>query len=81
MLTVEANDRYSRVGPGTAAGELMRRYWHPVAPASELEDNPIREVRLLGEDLVGQDIMARRAMNIKTMKIMTMLSFLMLFLI
>jgi 5,5'-dehydrodivanillate O-demethylase len=34
-------------------GELMRRYWHPIAGAAQLnEDTPTREVRILGEDLV-----------------------------
>jgi 5,5'-dehydrodivanillate O-demethylase len=40
------------VGPGTPCGELMRRYWHPIAGVSELEDEPTKAVRLLGEDLV-----------------------------
>ena len=44
MLTAEENDMLTRVGPGTPAGELLRRYWHPVAIASELaEDKPERE--------------------------------------
>jgi 5,5'-dehydrodivanillate O-demethylase len=34
-------------------GELLRRYWHPVAPVAELtEDQSTRFVRILGEDLV-----------------------------
>ncbi len=34
-------------------GELMRRYWHPIAASVQLsDDEPTREVRLLGEDLV-----------------------------
>ncbi|PZC48954.1 MAG: 5,5'-dehydrodivanillate O-demethylase [Chloroflexi bacterium] len=52
MLSVEENLRLTQVGPGTPMGELMRRYWHPVAPTLELEENPTKEVRLLGEDLV-----------------------------
>ncbi len=53
MLTQEENDFYTRVGPGTPAGEWLRRFWHPIAPACELsDDNPTRFVRLLGEDLV-----------------------------
>jgi 5,5'-dehydrodivanillate O-demethylase oxygenase subunit len=53
MLTAEANQRYTEVGPGTACGELMRRYWHPVAARSELTGiNYTLPVRLLGEDLV-----------------------------
>ncbi len=52
MLTVEMNERLTRVGPGTPCGELMRRYWIPFAAASQLDDNPVRKVRILGEDLV-----------------------------
>jgi 5,5'-dehydrodivanillate O-demethylase oxygenase subunit len=53
MLTKEENQRLMQVGPGTPGGELLRRYWHPVAPARELTDeNPTRFVRILGEDLV-----------------------------
>jgi len=36
---------------GTAAGELLRRYWHPVAVADEIGDLPVA-VRALGEDLI-----------------------------
>ena len=53
MLSQEQNDRLTRVGPGTPMGELMRRYWHPIAGSVQLdEENPTKEVRLLGEDLV-----------------------------
>lgn len=52
MLTQAMNDRLTRVGPGTPCGELMRRYWIPIAPASQLLENPVRKVRVLGEDLV-----------------------------
>ncbi|MGH7768621.1 MAG: Rieske 2Fe-2S domain-containing protein, partial [Candidatus Binatia bacterium] len=53
MLTAEENEMLTRVGPGTPVGELLRRYWHPVAIAKEVsEDNPIKFVRILGEDLV-----------------------------
>jgi len=33
-------------------GNLMRRYWHPIATVSQLRDEPVLKVRLLGEDLV-----------------------------
>jgi len=33
-------------------GELLRRYWHPIAAALELDEDPIRPLRLLGEELV-----------------------------
>lgn len=53
MLTQEQNDRLTRVGPGTPAGNLLRRYWLPVAVAAELtEENPVQFVRILGENLV-----------------------------
>jgi phenylpropionate dioxygenase-like ring-hydroxylating dioxygenase large terminal subunit len=52
MLTQEENERLTRVGPGTAGGEFLRRYWWPAALAEELPAGgaPI-PVRLLGEDL------------------------------
>ncbi|HZU05245.1 MAG TPA: aromatic ring-hydroxylating dioxygenase subunit alpha [Chloroflexota bacterium] len=53
MLTAEENEILTRVGPGTPAGELLRRYWHPFCVAKELTENkPIKRVRILGEDLV-----------------------------
>jgi len=53
MLTAEENEYLTRVGPGTPAGELLRRYWHPVAIAADLTpESPTKFVRILGEDLV-----------------------------
>ena len=53
MLTADENERLTRVGPGTPAGELLRRYWHPVAIAADLTpESPTKFVRILGEDLV-----------------------------
>ena len=53
MLTQEENELLTRVGPGTPCGEMLRRYWFPVAVAEELTDeHPTKFVRLLGEDLV-----------------------------
>jgi len=53
MLTREDNELLSRVGPGSPAGELLRRYWYPIAFARDLtEESPTKLVRLLGEDLV-----------------------------
>lgn len=47
------SESFTRVGPGTPAGELLRRYWYPIALARDLtEAEPTRFVRLLGEDLV-----------------------------
>lgn len=52
MLSQEQNDTLARVGPGTRMGNLMRRYWHPIAATAELDKNPIKAVKLLGESLV-----------------------------
>ena len=53
MLTREENEKITRVGPGTPAGELLRRYWFPVGVASELTaESPTQIVRILGETLV-----------------------------
>ncbi len=53
MLSREENELLIRVGPGTPAGELLRRYWHPVAVAGELkEGRQIKRVKILGERLV-----------------------------
>ena len=52
-LTREENELLTRVGPGTPAGELFRRYWLPFAVAAELTgEQPTKFIRLLGEDLV-----------------------------
>jgi 5,5'-dehydrodivanillate O-demethylase len=51
MLSKEKNEQLTRVGPGTPMGELLRRYWWPIATASMLGPVPIKR-RLLGEDLV-----------------------------
>jgi 5,5'-dehydrodivanillate O-demethylase len=52
MLTAEAQERLTRVGPGTPMGELMRRYWIPVRPLSQLKEEEVMPIRILGEDLV-----------------------------
>jgi 5,5'-dehydrodivanillate O-demethylase len=53
MLSQAENDLLTLVGPGQPAGELLRRYWHPVGLLKDLTDeNPTQFVRLLGEDLV-----------------------------
>lgn len=52
MLSEERNRIVSQVGKGTPFGELLRRYWYPVAFSADLEDFPIRPARLLGQDLV-----------------------------
>jgi phthalate 4,5-dioxygenase len=55
MISHEDNERLVRVGRGTPAGELFRRYWQPACLASEVAEPdgaPVR-VRLLGEDLIA----------------------------
>lgn len=53
MLTREDNELLTRVGPGTPAGELLRRYWQAVAVAAELtEEQPIKAIKILDEELV-----------------------------
>ena len=53
MLSKEENELLTRVGPGTPAGEMLRRYWWPVGftELATAKRHPIR-VKLLGEDLV-----------------------------
>ncbi|MBL6951660.1 MAG: Rieske 2Fe-2S domain-containing protein [Alphaproteobacteria bacterium] len=41
----------TRVERGTAMGELLRRYWHPVGLSGDAGGRP-RRVRILGEDLI-----------------------------
>ena len=45
-------DVLTQTGAGTPMGELLRRYWWPIAGASEFAEPGTRPVRLLGEDLV-----------------------------
>ena len=52
MLTPEENKRLTEVGPGTPMGELLRRYWLPIAAVSQMKGRDTFPVRLLGEDLV-----------------------------
>ncbi len=48
------NEMLTRVGNGTPAGELLRRYWHPVCISTELtDDRPVMRVKMLGECLVA----------------------------
>ncbi|KEY99569.1 aromatic ring-hydroxylating dioxygenase subunit alpha [Sphingobium indicum] len=52
MLSEEKNRQLTQVGPGTPMGELLRRYWMPIAAEGELDKKPVKAVRLMGEDLV-----------------------------
>ena len=55
MFSREENELLTRVGPGTAMGDLMRRYWLPALLSEEiaLPDSPPVRVRLLGENLIA----------------------------
>lgn len=53
MIDAGQNERMTRVGAGTPCGELLRRYWQPLCPASDLTlEAPKKRIRILGEDLV-----------------------------
>lgn len=52
VISQSSNETLTRVGPGTPMGDLMRRYWQPIAGASEFDDTDTKPVRLMGEDLV-----------------------------
>lgn len=49
MLTAEQNEELTAVEAGTPMGEVLRRYWYPVAFARELQEFPVKRVELLGE--------------------------------
>src|SRR5262245_772090 len=53
MITAEENQLLTQTDARTPCGELMRRYWQPVALCEELPQGgaPVK-VRILGEDLV-----------------------------
>ena len=53
MLSQSEKETLTRIGRGTPAGDLLRRYWHPVAVAADLtEEKPIKAIKILGEKLV-----------------------------
>jgi 5,5'-dehydrodivanillate O-demethylase len=53
MLSREENELLTRVGRGTPAGEMLRRYWWPVGFSESVSRrSQPSKVRLLGEDLV-----------------------------
>ena len=49
MLTAEQNDELTQVEAGTRMGEVLRRYWYPVAFTRELAEFPVKRVELLGD--------------------------------
>jgi phenylpropionate dioxygenase-like ring-hydroxylating dioxygenase large terminal subunit len=53
MLTKERSDLLTRTGRGTPGGELLRRYWQPVAFRKELpQDGAPLPIKIMGEELV-----------------------------
>jgi phenylpropionate dioxygenase-like ring-hydroxylating dioxygenase large terminal subunit len=50
-MTPEENEMFTRVGRGTPAGEMLRRYWWPVWFSELVVSRPV-PVRILGEDLI-----------------------------
>lgn len=59
-MRAEQNDLITRIGPGTACGDVLRHYWQPAALIDEFDprfdpsmaQRPLKAVRLLGQDLV-----------------------------
>jgi phthalate 4,5-dioxygenase len=59
-MKAELNERVTRIGPGTPAGNLLRQYWQPVALLDEFDPaldpamatRPVKAVRLLGQNFV-----------------------------
>jgi 5,5'-dehydrodivanillate O-demethylase oxygenase subunit len=51
MLDHAKNRLLTQVSPETPMGQLLRRYWMPIAAVSEFESISIKPVRLMGEDL------------------------------
>ena len=54
-MNKEMSETLVRTGPGTAMGQLMRRYWVPVLLTSEIAecDGPQVRVQILGEKLLA----------------------------
>jgi len=51
MLDASENELLTQVSRGTPMGELLRRYWMPMAAVSEFDSDGVKPVRLMGEDL------------------------------
>jgi 5,5'-dehydrodivanillate O-demethylase len=45
------NELFTRVGPGTPGGEMLRRYWWPIELSAHLTSEP-KKIRLLGEEFI-----------------------------
>jgi 5,5'-dehydrodivanillate O-demethylase oxygenase subunit len=51
MLEPAKNELLTQVSRGTPMGDLLRRYWMPIAAVSEFDTESVRPVRIMGEDL------------------------------
>src|SRR5437899_560195 len=51
MLSEADNVLLTQTSAGTPMGDLLRRYWIPLAAESEFDGISIKPVRLMGEDL------------------------------
>lgn len=60
------NELLTKVGPGTAAGETLRKYWLPVGLSNEIDSNAPKLVRWLGEDLLFRDEFGRQWQAMKS---------------
>ncbi|MBY8829389.1 aromatic ring-hydroxylating dioxygenase subunit alpha [Hephaestia mangrovi] len=52
MLDKAKNRLLTDVEPGSAMGDYLRRYWHPIAGAADFDQVSIKPIRLFGENLV-----------------------------
>ncbi len=55
MMTRQANERLTRVGPGTSMGTAFRRFWLPALLSAEIAapDSPPIRLRILCENLIA----------------------------
>ena len=51
MLEPAKNELLTQVSRGTPMGDLLRRYWMPIAAVSEFDTESVKPVRIMGEDL------------------------------
>jgi hypothetical protein len=51
-MDTQENEAMTRVGPGTPAGETLRRYWLPILFSNEIRSDQPKIVRRLAEDLL-----------------------------
>jgi phthalate 4,5-dioxygenase len=60
MMSAEQNQMLTQVGPRTLGGNLLRRYWQPIALMDEFDTKlapemalrPVKPIRVLGQDFV-----------------------------